>query len=183
MKMGFSTMGKPKKIGSLIWNIWVGSDRRLTFRKPGSLDPQDERERDGRSGAADVDEVGEETVGRHIRQRLPGGHRFDVRRQVLEEDRRDDGVHGVVAIDADGPQQRDQEGIHQNAGQRVQGEDERREGRLHDVVDDPLPARSGSPRRPDDEEEQRAEREERLVDDRRHVVGQLDDEFSSVKNF
>jgi len=32
MKMGLSTMGKPKKMGSLIWKIWVGSDRRLTFR-------------------------------------------------------------------------------------------------------------------------------------------------------
>src|SRR5712671_494981 len=38
MKMGFSTIGKPKKIGSLIWKIWVGSEMRLTFRNPGSLE-------------------------------------------------------------------------------------------------------------------------------------------------
>src|SRR5882762_1804050 len=38
MKMGLSTMGKPKKIGSLIPKICVGSDMRLTFRKPGSLE-------------------------------------------------------------------------------------------------------------------------------------------------
>ena len=36
MKIGFSTIGKPKKIGSLIWKIWVGRERRLTLRKPGS---------------------------------------------------------------------------------------------------------------------------------------------------
>ena len=36
MKIGFSTMGKPKKMGSLIWKICVGSEMRLTFRKPGS---------------------------------------------------------------------------------------------------------------------------------------------------
>ena len=78
--------------------------------------------------------VGEETVGGHIRQRLAGGHRFHVRGQVLEKDRRDDGIHGVVAIDADGPEQRDQEGIHQNARQRVQGEDQRLESGLHEVV-------------------------------------------------
>ena len=50
-------MGKPKKMGSLIWKIWVGSDRRLTFRKPGSLEfHMTQRERNGRSGPADVDE-------------------------------------------------------------------------------------------------------------------------------
>src|SRR2546430_9508220 len=38
MKMGFSTIGKPKKIGSLIWKIWVGSEMRLTFRNPGSFE-------------------------------------------------------------------------------------------------------------------------------------------------
>ncbi len=36
MNTGFSTIGRPKKMGSLIWNTWVGSDMRLTFRKPGS---------------------------------------------------------------------------------------------------------------------------------------------------
>src|SRR5213595_765000 len=40
MKIGFSTMGNPKKIGSLIWKIWVGSEMRLTFRKPGSFEFQ-----------------------------------------------------------------------------------------------------------------------------------------------
>src|SRR5437870_4228576 len=38
MKMGFSTIGKPKKMGSLIPKICVGSERRLTFRKPGSFE-------------------------------------------------------------------------------------------------------------------------------------------------
>src|SRR6266576_1837116 len=36
--MGFSTMGNPKKIGSLIWKTWVGNEMRLTFRKPGSFE-------------------------------------------------------------------------------------------------------------------------------------------------
>src|SRR6266850_3536879 len=38
MKIGFRTIGKPKKIGSLIWKIWVGREMRLTLRKPGSLE-------------------------------------------------------------------------------------------------------------------------------------------------
>ena len=38
MKTGFSTIGRPKKIGSLIWKTCVGSDRRLTLRKPGSAE-------------------------------------------------------------------------------------------------------------------------------------------------
>jgi hypothetical protein len=32
MNTGFSTIGSPKKIGSLIWNTCVGSERRLTLR-------------------------------------------------------------------------------------------------------------------------------------------------------
>src|SRR3954462_9548828 len=38
IKIGFSTMGKPKKIGSLIWKTCVGSEMRLTFRNPGSFE-------------------------------------------------------------------------------------------------------------------------------------------------
>src|SRR5436190_7591525 len=36
MNIGLRTMGKPKKIGSLIWKICVGSEMRLTFRNAGS---------------------------------------------------------------------------------------------------------------------------------------------------
>ena len=32
MNHGLSTMGMPKKMGSLIWKIWVGKDSRLIFR-------------------------------------------------------------------------------------------------------------------------------------------------------
>ena len=38
MKIGFSTIGRPKKIGSLIWNTCVGSDSRATLRIAGVLD-------------------------------------------------------------------------------------------------------------------------------------------------
>ncbi len=38
MKTGLSTMGKPKKIGSLIWKTCVGSESRLIFLKPGSFE-------------------------------------------------------------------------------------------------------------------------------------------------
>src|SRR2546429_611517 len=38
IKTGLRTMGKPKKIGSLIWKICVGNERRLTLRKPGSFE-------------------------------------------------------------------------------------------------------------------------------------------------
>ena len=38
MKTGFSTIGRPKKIGSLIWNTCVGSDSRLICRNDGSFD-------------------------------------------------------------------------------------------------------------------------------------------------
>ena len=73
MKTGFSTIGRPKKIGSLIWKICVGSDRRLTLPKAGvSRVPQQQRQRDRRAGAADVDERREESVSGHVGQRLAG---------------------------------------------------------------------------------------------------------------
>ena len=92
----------------------------------------------------------------------------------MEEDRRDDGIHGVVAIDADGPEQRDQEGIDQDARQRVQREDQRLEGGLHEVVNVHSQHEADHPEH-QHQKEQRAERQEGLVNHRRHILGQLDD--------
>ena len=136
--------------------------------------PHDERQGDGCAGAANVDEGGEETVGSHIRQRLAGGHRLHVRGQVLQEDRSNDGIHGVVAIDADGPEQCDQEGIHQDPGQRVQGEDHGLKRGLHEVVDVHPEHEANHPEH-HHQKEQRAEGQEGLVHHRRHILGQLDD--------
>ena len=49
---------------------------------------------------------------------------------VPHDERQGDGCAGA----ADGPEQCDQEGIHQDPGQRVQGEDHRLESRLHEMV-------------------------------------------------
>ena len=38
MNTGFRTIGRPKKIGSLIWNTWVGNESRLTCRNPASFE-------------------------------------------------------------------------------------------------------------------------------------------------
>src|SRR6185503_8544248 len=48
MKIGLRTIGRPKKIGSLIWNTCVGSDSRATLRYAESL------ERQSRSASARV---------------------------------------------------------------------------------------------------------------------------------
>ena len=75
----------------------------------------------------------------------------------------------------DGPQQRDQEGIHQNPRQGVQGEDHRLERRLHQVVNVHPQHKADHPEH-QHEEEQRAQRQEGLIDHRRHVLRQLDDD-------
>jgi hypothetical protein len=95
MKTGFSTIGSPKKIGSLIWKIWLGSESRLMLLKPAS------RDRHSSSVSADVHERREEAVRGHVRQRQPLRHRRDVLGEILQKNRRDDRVHCVVAVDAD----------------------------------------------------------------------------------
>ncbi len=78
------------------------------------------------------------------------------------------GVHGVVAVDPHGPEHGDEEGVHQDARQRVQGEHQRCEGGLHDVVDVDSEHEADQPE-DDDEDAERDERQERLVHDVRHA--------------
>ena len=55
---------------------------------------------------------------------VPGIPGLGVRGEIVEEDGGDDRVEGVVAVDAEAPQGRDKEGVDDDPGKRVEGEDE-----------------------------------------------------------
>ena len=57
----------------------------------------------------------------------PGIPGLGVGGEILEEDGGDDRVEGVVAVDAEAPQGGDEEGVDDDSGERVEGEDERLE--------------------------------------------------------
>src|ERR1043165_9864593 len=75
----------------------------------------DQRKGDGGAGTADVYERGEESVGGDVWQRLVIGEGGDVGGEVLEENRSDNCVHRVVAVDADRPEHGDEKSVGKDA--------------------------------------------------------------------
>ena len=150
-------------------------------RQPGDLaiagvlgTAQQQRQRQRGAGAADIHEGGEKAVSRHERRGVAPAHGIGVGGQILQEDRRDHHVDGVVAIDADRPQQRDDQRIPEDPRQRVQRGDQRAEGSLDPGVDVDADREAERPER-HNQHAQRHQRQERLANDRRHAVGHAND--------
>ena len=154
MNTGFSTIGKPKKIGSLIWNTCVGSDSRPIWRNDGSFD----RHRiNARAIVAPVPPTLTNVVKKPLAVTYGSGWpafmRRDVGREILQKNRRHDRVHRIVAIDPHRPQHRHQARIDEDARQRVQREYQRRERGADQRID--IDAQH-EPDRPEEQDEKQS---------------------------
>src|SRR5258706_5189862 len=106
----------------------------------------------------------------------------DVVSQVFVEDWRNDGVEGVVAVDAHGPEDSDKERVDENAGQGVEGKEQRTECFLDEFVDVDVGDEADQPEN-QHEKEQGDERDERFIDHLRDALGELDDQVPVVEEF